>query len=423
VTISEGVRLRPSRSAVQMPARPHAALAGAVARTIFTRAVRRLPVRVLWPDGRRSGGAADAATAPEMVIVRSGEFFTRLGRDRLIGFGEAYMAGDWRAGDDTDLADVLTPFAEHVTSLVPRPLQRLRGLVDVRPPREQDNTVEGSRDNVHAHYDLSNALFEQFLDTTMSYSAAWFGDTAGAGDDLETAQLRKIDAVLDDAEVGPGTRLLEIGTGWGSLAVRAAQRGAAVTTVTLSREQLDYARGRVDAAGVDERVELALRDYREISGEYDAIVSVEMVEAVGEAYWPAYFLALDRLLAPGGKVALQTITMPHDRMLATRHSYSWIQKYIFPGGLIPSLQAIDQTLARHTGLLVDQRRDLGPHYAMTLRHWRARFHRNWPRIQALGFDETFRRMWELYLAYCEAGFRAGYLGVSQLRLTREPTWT
>jgi cyclopropane-fatty-acyl-phospholipid synthase len=421
VTISEAVRLRPSRCTVHVPARPHAALAGGVARMIFARAVRRLPIRVLWPDRSRSAGAADDSAAPEMVIVRPGEFFTRLGRDRLIGFGEAYMAGDWRAGDGTDLADLLTPFAEHLTSLVPRPLQRLRGLVDVRPPREQDNTREGSRDNVHAHYDLSNALFEQFLDPTMSYSAAWFGDTDG--EDIESAQLRKIDAVLDDAEVGPGTRLLEIGTGWGSLAVRAAQRGAAVTTVTLSREQLEYARGRVDAAGFHDRVELALRDYREITGEYDAIVSVEMVEAVGEAYWPAYFLALDRLLAPGGKVALQTITMPHERMLATRNSYSWIQKYIFPGGLIPSLQAIDQTLAAHTGLRVVQRRDLGPHYAMTLRHWRARFRQNWPRIRALGFDETFRRMWELYLAYCEAGFRAGYLGVSQLQLTREPTWT
>jgi cyclopropane-fatty-acyl-phospholipid synthase len=423
MTISEAVRLRPSSSTVHVPARPHAALAGAVARMIFARAVCRLPVRVLWPDGSRSGGAAEDARAPEMVIVRPGAFFTRLGRDRLIGFGEAYMADDWRAGDGTDLAELLTPFAEHLTTLVPRPLQRLRALVDMRPPGEQDNTPQGSRDNVHAHYDLSNALFEQFLDPTMSYSAAWFEDTAGAGDDLETAQLRKIDAVLDDAAVGPGTRLLEIGTGWGSLAVRAAQRGAAVTTVTLSREQLDYARGRVAAAGVDDRVELALRDYREVSGEYDAIVSVEMVEAVGEAYWPAYFRALDRLLAPGGKVALQTITMSHERMLATRHSYSWIQKYIFPGGLIPSLQAIDQTLAAHTGIRVEHRRDLGPHYAMTLWHWRARFHQNWPRIQALGFDETFRRMWELYLAYCEAGFRAGYLGVSQLQLTREPTWT
>jgi cyclopropane-fatty-acyl-phospholipid synthase len=417
VTITEDVPVRASH----VPGPPHAALAGLVARMVFARAVRRLPVRVRWPDGHRCGGAAEDPSAPELVIERPGEFFARLGRDRMIGFGEAYMAGDWRAGDDTELVDLLTPFAEQLTSLVPRPLQRLRGLVDARRPREQDNTVEGSRANVHAHYDLSNALFEQFLDTSMTYSAAWFTDAAT--DDLEAAQTRKIDAVLDDAGVGPGTRLLEVGTGWGSLAVRAAQRGATVTTVTLSRDQLEYARGRIDAAGVDDRVELALRDYRELTGEYDAIVSVEMVEAVGEAYWPAYFRALDRLLAPGGTVALQTITMAHERMLATRHSYSWIQKYIFPGGLIPSLRAIDDTLEAHTDLQVVQCRDLGPHYATTLRHWGARFQQNWPRIQALGFDETFRRMWELYLAYCEAGFRSGYLGVSQLQLTREPTWT
>jgi cyclopropane-fatty-acyl-phospholipid synthase len=417
MSISEAVRPHESHTPAPRPA----PLAAGVARMIFARAVRRLPVRVLWPDGSRSGGSAEEARAPEMEILRPGDFFTRLGRDTKIGFGEAYMAGDWRAGDGTDLADLLTPFAERVTTLVPGPLQRLRGLVDVRPPREQDNTMEGSRDNIHAHYDLSNALFEQFLDPTMSYSAGWFADTAGG--DLEAAQLRKIDAVLDDAAVGPGTRLLEIGTGWGSLAVRAAQRGAAVTTVTLSREQIEYACDRVAAAGVDDRVELALRDYREVSGEYDAIVSVEMVEAVGEAYWPAYFRALDRLLAPGGRVALQTITMPHERMLATRRSYSWIQKYIFPGGLIPSLRAIDQTLAAHTGMRVVQRRDLGPHYGLTLRLWRDRFQQNWPRVRPLGFDETFRRMWELYLAYCEAGFRAGYLGVSQLQLTREQTWT
>jgi cyclopropane-fatty-acyl-phospholipid synthase len=418
--LGEGV-LRPSMSTAQASARRHAPLAAGVARSIFTRAVRRVPVRVLWPDGHRTGGAAADAAAPEMEIVRPVEFFTRLGRDTKIGFGEAYMTGAWRAGDGTDLADLLTPFAAHLTSLVPRPLQRLRALVDVQAPREQDNTPQGSRDNIHAHYDLGNALFEQFLDPTMSYSAAWFSDTPG--DDLESAQLRKMDAVLGDAGVGPGTRLLEIGTGWGALAVRAAQRGADVTSVTLSAEQLEYARGVADAVGVADRVEFALRDYRELSGEYDAIVSVEMIEAVGEAYWPAYFRALDRLLAPGGTVALQTITMAHDRMLATRRSYSWIQKYIFPGGLIPSLDAVDHTLGAHTGLRVTQRRELGPHYATTLRHWRARFLQNGPEIQTLGFDATFRRMWELYLAYCEAGFRAGYLGVSQLQLTREPTWT
>lgn len=402
----------------------HAPVHAGVARAIFSRAVRLVPVRVLWPDGRRTGAGTSLPAAPEMELVRPTEFFTRLGRDTKIGFGEAYMAGDWRASTGTDLADLLTPFAARLTSLVPRPLQRLRGLVDVRMPSGQANTPEGSRDNVHAHYDLSNDLFEQFLDPTMSYSSAWFG--LGASDvrgDLEAAQLRKTDAILDDAAVGEGTRLLEIGTGWGALAVRAAQRGAKVTSVTLSGEQLAHARERVAAAGVAARVDLRLQDYRDVTGEYDAIVSVEMLEAVGEQYWRTYFTTLEGLLAPGGRVAVQTITVAHERMLATRRSFGWIQKYVFPGGLIPSLRAIDDVLAGHTSLHVSQRRELGPHYAETLRQWRKRFLQNWPRIEALGFDGTFRRMWELYLAYSEAGFRAGYLGVSQLQIVREQTWT
>ncbi len=179
----------------------------------------------------------------------------------------------------------------------------------------------------------------------------------------------------------------------------------------------------MEAAGLSERVDLRLQDYREVEGQFDAIVSVEMVEAVGERYWPTYFATIDRLLAPGGKVSIQAITMSHERMRVTRRNFGWIQKYIFPGGLIPSLQAIDETLAAHTTLRVSARRELGPHYARTLALWRERFTQNWPAIAELGFDETFRRMWEFYLAYCEAGFRTGYLGVSQLQMTREPVWT
>ena len=259
----------------------------------------------------------------------------------------------------------------------------------------------------------------------MTYSAAWFDENepVPTATRLEEAQLRKIDAILDLAGVGSGTRLLEIGTGWGALAIRAAQRGAQVTTVTLSQEQLELARQRAGQAGVSHRVDMRLQDYREIEGRYDAIVSVEMIEAVGEAYWATYLAALDRLLAPGGKVSIQTITMAHERVLATRRSFSWIQKYIFPGGIIPSLQSIDDILAAHTSLRVTQQRELRPHYARTLHLWRQRFNRRWPQIQAQGFTETFRRMWEFYLAYSEAGFRSGYLGVSQLQLTREPVWS
>jgi cyclopropane-fatty-acyl-phospholipid synthase len=403
-----------------LAARSLAPVRATVARLIFERAVAPLPVRVTYPDGRVLGTGSPAS--PELEIVRPAVFFARLGRDAKIGFGEAYTAGDWRAGSGTDLAGLLTPFASRLTTLIPPALQRLRVLVDKRVPPDHENTLGGSRANIAAHYDLSNDLFAAFLDPTMSYSCAWFGDSEpiATATGLEEAQLRKIDAILDLAGVKAGTRLLEIGSGWGSLAIRAAQRGARVTAITLSREQMRLARDRAEAAGLSGLVDIRIQDYRETSGQYDAIVSVEMIEAVGEAYWPAYFAALDRLLAPGGKVAIQAITMAHDRFLATRRSFSWIQKYIFPGGIIPSLQAVDDTLAACTTLRVTRRRELGPHYARTLRLWRERFADQWPRIHAQGFDETFRRRWEFYLAYSEAGFRSGYLGVSQFQMTRGP---
>ncbi len=397
---------------------PRAPVRAAIAQMIFERAAALVPVRVTYPDGRVRGGGS--AASPEFQVVRPAAFFARLGRDAKIGFGEAYMAGDWRPAPDTDLADLLTPFAEQLAALVPAPLQKLRAIVDKHVPRNQENTLDGARANIEAHYDLSNDLFAAFLDQTMTYSSAWFDESepTATATRLAEAQLRKIDGILDLAGVGGGTRMLEIGTGWGTLAIRAAQRGARVTTVTLSREQLELARERAAAAGVADRVDARLQDYRQVDGEYDAIVSVEMIEAVGEAYWPVYFTTLDRLLAPGGKAGIQTITMAHDRLLATRRSFSWIQKYIFPGGIIPSLQAIDDTLAAHTALRVTQRRELRPHYARTLQLWRERFTDQWPHIQAQGFTETFRRMWEFYLGYAEAGFRGGYLGVSQLQMTR-----
>ena len=403
-----------------LAAAPRAPVRASIARMIFECAIQRVPVRVIYPDGRLLGGGSP--TAPEFELLRPRAFFARLGQDAKIGFGESYMAGDWRAGPGTDLADLLTPFADRLTTLIPGPLQKLRALADQHVPHHHENTLEGARANIAAHYDLSNDLFAAFLDQTMTYSSAWFDENEpiATATRLEEAQLRKIDGILDLADVGGGTRLLEIGTGWGTLALRAAQRGARVTTITLSREQLELTRDRVGAAGLSDRVDARLQDYRQVEGEYDAIVSVEMIEAVGEAYWPAYFATLDRLLAPGGKVSIQTITMAHDRLLATRRSFSWIQKYIFPGGIIPSLASIDDALAAHTTLRVTRRRELRAHYARTLHLWRERFTDQWPHIRAQGFTETFRRMWEFYLAYAEAGFRSGYLGVSQLQMTREP---
>ncbi|MEP6528200.1 MAG: cyclopropane-fatty-acyl-phospholipid synthase family protein, partial [Nocardioidaceae bacterium] len=305
---------------------PRAPFAATVARLIFERAVQLTAVRATYPGGASIGGGSD--DSPAFELVRPSAFFARLGRDTKIGFGEAYMAGDWRVSPGTDLADLLTPFAARLASLVPEPLQRLRTMVDQRIPIGQENTLDGARDNVHAHYDLSNDLFAAFLDPTMSYSAAWFDESKSVvtSASLEEAQLRKIDGVLDYAGVRPGTRLLEIGTGWGALAIRAAQRGAHVTAVTISAEQLALASERVAKAGLSDLVDLQQQDYRELEGEFDAIVSVEMIEAVGEAYWPTYFATIDRLLAPGGKVSIQAITMAHERVLATKRSFSWIQK-------------------------------------------------------------------------------------------------
>jgi len=323
------------------------------------------------------------------------------------------MVGDWTC---TRPADLLTPFAAQLSTLIPPALQRIgRRIAEARPPRAEMNTVDGARENIHRHYDLSNELFGVFLDETMSYSAAWFANDSG---DLADAQRRKIDAVLDLAGIGPDQHVLEIGTGWGGLAVRAAQRGARVTTLTISAEQAALAQQRLAAAGVADRVQVLLRDYREARGSYDAVVSVEMIEAVGMSYWPTYFAALDRLLRPGGRIGLQAITMPHDRMLVTRDDYTWISKYIFPGGRIPSVPAIEQNLREHTGLRIVERRDLGQDYARTLAHWRHNFLSRWDEVAALGFDGTFRRMWEFYLAYCEAGFRVGYLDVHQFGLSR-----
>lgn len=394
---------------------PRAPVAAIVAGALMRRAVANTPVRVTLPDGRNIGGGD--AHAPEMPLRRPDDLFARLGSDLLIGFGESYMAGDWDAGEGTDLGDLLTPFAERLTRVVPRPLQALRRFVAASLPVHEANTLDGARQNISRHYDLSNDLFASFLDPTMSYSSAAFAPGASrtqAG--LESAQLRKIDLILDLAHVEAGTRLLEIGTGWGALAIRAAQRGAEVTTITISAEQRELARERVRAAGLEDRVEVRLEDYREARGEYDAIVSVEMIEAVGEEFWPVFFGRLDVLLAPGGRIGLQAITMADDRMRATRGTYGWIHKYVFPGGMIPSPEAIDRQLLDHTELEVVEQRELGPDYATTLRLWRERFIASWPQTRELGFDETFRRMWELYLAYCEAGFRAGYLGVQQLGL-------
>jgi cyclopropane-fatty-acyl-phospholipid synthase len=391
------------------PLAPHVPLRAEIARLLFARAVRRLPLRVELEGGLP---LADGPPGAPVMRIRSRRMFDRLGVAGKIGFGEAYMAGEW---DSDDLPGVLAAFAGDIERLVPRPLQALRGLFEPRRPVAERNTPQGSARNIERHYDLSNELFALFLDETMTYSCAVFEP----GDSLARAQTRKYEALATLARLGPEHHVLEIGGGWGGMAIHAAAtRGCRVTMATISQRQLDLARERVARAGLSDRVEVVLCDYRELRGCYDRIISIEMFEAVGEEYWPGFFATCDRLLAPGGSVAMQVITMPHRRHRASRRSYTWMHKYVFPGGTIPSSEAIDAALAARSRLRVERRIEIGAHYETTLRHWRERFLARRHEVLELGFTETFVRTWEFYLAYCEAGFRARALGDQQLLLTR-----
>ncbi len=394
-----------------------------IARQLFRAAVRRLHVSV--HDGRTVHGLG----GPSMVLHRPDEFYARIGRDGLIGFGESYLTGAWEA---EDLGGFLTVLAAELPTLIPQPLQTLRAAYVRRPPRAQQNTESNTRGNIAHHYDLSNDLFRLFLDDTLSYSSALYDTSVddrgdhhvaappeGRDESLTEAQGRKIERLLDQTAVGEGSRVLEIGTGWGELAIRAARRGATVHSVTLSQEQLELAEARIAEAGCSDSVLVELKDYRAVSGEYDAVVSVEMIEAVGHEYWSTYFRTIDRVLAPGGRVGIQAITMPHDRMLATRRTWTWINKYIFPGGFLPSVRAIEDITRDDTTLRVQDRLSFGQHYAETLHRWDTAFLEARDRVRALGFDHVFERMWHFYLEYSRAGFASGYIDVQQLTLARE----
>ncbi|WP_017600575.1 SAM-dependent methyltransferase [Nocardiopsis lucentensis] len=391
---------------------PAAGVRARLARLLTRRVSERFGVHVHVGDGEPTGGGE----APVLLLRDPDAFHRRLAADGLIGLGESYMAGEW---DSPDLVGLLTALARVYEDLVPRPLQPLRHVTLPRRPASERNTRGGAKRHVSHHYDQSNDLFATFLDPTMTYSSALFApDEPRTRATLAGAQGRKIDRLLDGAGVTSGTELLEIGTGWGELALRAARRGARVTSVTLSAEQRDLARERVAAAGLSGLVTIELCDYRDVTGAYDAVVSVEMIEAVGDLYWPVYFTALGRLTRPGGRVGLQSITMGHAMMRASRGSYTWMHKYVFPGGLIPSATVIERELRERTSLEIVDRTAFGADYADTLRLWREAFEGAADRVAALGFDDVFRRMWTFYLSYCEAGFRAGMLDVEQFVMER-----
>jgi len=336
-----------------------------------------------------------------------------------MGGGEAFVAGEWSSDD---LVGMLRLVLRATGGRgVESPLTHLARLPTLIRHRRAANTLRGSQRNVHAHYDLGNAFYQLFLDPeTLAYSCAYFPRPAMS---LADGQRAKHERLCELLALSPRDHLLEIGCGWGGMAIHAARtRGCRVTAITVSRQQHELATARVAAAGLAGRVDIQYRDYRELDGHaapgsYDKLVSIEMLEAVGYEFLPAYFAIAARLLRPGGRFALQSITMPDTRFAAYRRRVDWMQTYVFPGSLIPSLGAI-RAAAGPAGLRIERANDIGPDYAATLAAWRARFLAALPAVTALGFDPPFLRTWILYLAFSEAAFAERTLGDHQLLLTR-----
>lgn len=329
-----------------------------------------------------------------------------------LGFFERYMAGDLESKNSTNL------FRFYLQNR--RTLDRastgffFASLFDKFWHKKRDNNREGSKENISAHYDLGNAFYETWLDDTMSYSSAVFD---GTGNSLEAAQRHKIAKVMEAAEVSPGKSYLEIGCGWGGVAEETAKAGAHLRGITLSREQLDFAQKRMKRLKLDEKADLVFEDYRDTRGSFDGILSVEMIEAVGEPHWPAYFKTLFDRLKPGGCAAIQGITILEENYDAYRNGVDFIQRYVFPGGMLLTKDIMREQTAK-AGLLFERMECFGQSYAKTLAMWRDRFEAAWPRIQPLGFDDRFRRMWNLYLSYCEAGFAEGVIDVGIYKLRK-----
>jgi cyclopropane-fatty-acyl-phospholipid synthase len=344
--------------------------------------------------------------------IHDDRLFLRLLLRGELGAGESYVAGEWSSDD---VVGVMRAFLRATSARgIESPLTKLAQLPALVRHRRAANTFAGSQRNVHAHYDLGNTFYRLFLDDdTLAYSCAYWPDAAMS---LADAQRSKLDRLCDWLELSSRDHLLEIGCGWGGMAIHAARtRGCRVTAITISREQYELASARVAAADLGERVTIEYRDYRELAGTFDKIVSIEMLEQVGYEHLPRFFATCARVLAPAGKLALQTITMPDERFASYRRGVDWMQTYIFPGTLIPSLGAIRDACAPFSIVRAD---DIGAYYAPTLRAWRGRFVAGLPAVRALGFDAPFVRTWLLYLAFSEAAFVERVLGDHQLLLTR-----
>jgi len=362
-------------------------------------------------------GDTSSAEGPHAVAhVHDPAVFARVLLGGSVGSGESYMLGHWSS---PKLVDVIRLFCANMTVLQSMDsgfsvvLRRL-GLKLAH--MFNANSLRGSRRNIAAHYDLGNDFFSLFLDPTMMYSSAVFPRPEAT---LQEASEHKLELICQSLELSRADHLLEIGTGWGGLAMYAASRfGCRVTTTTLSREQYDYTRLRVAEAGLADKIEVLCQDYRDLEGQYDKLVSIEMIEAVGYEYYQSYFGKCSSLLKPDGLMALQAITMADQRYEEAKHTVDFIKRYIFPGGCLPSLAVIGQHVARHTDMQTLHLRDITADYAETLARWRQRFMAALPQVKEQDFDELFERMWEFYLCYCEGGFRERVISTVQMTLAK-----
>ncbi len=353
----------------------------------------------------------EAAELTASITVTDPRFYVDVAFGGAIGGGEAYVRGYWQADSVTDVVRIFAK-NRHVLEVMESGIAAL-----TRPLRKafhwlNQNTRRGSRRNISAHYDLGNDFFELWLDSRMQYSAAIF-ETPDAS--LERAQVAKLERICGKLRLERDDHLLEIGTGWGGLAVHAAKHyGCRVTTTTISEEQYRYAKRRVSEEGLADRVEVTMRDYRDLEGTYDKLVSVEMLEAVGHEYHGTFFRKCCDLLKPAGLMVLQTITIADQRYEKSKRSVDFIQRYIFPGGCLPSVTSMNQTMTEHTDLRVTHTEDIGPHYAVTLKRWHDRMFERIEEVRKLGYSNEFIRMWQYYLCYCEGGFLERVIGNVQI---------
>lgn len=365
------------------------------------------------PDGRRFEAKGTEPGPHGEIVVHNQDVFGRLIRDGELGFAEAYMDGWWDSPDLQGVMDVALLNNDSVGRGFPgqfmvRAYERLRHWMN-------RNTKSGSAKNISHHYDLGNEFYSTWLDETMTYSSALF---TAEDEALKQAQINKYASIIDRMGAGEGDHVLEVGCGWGGFAEYAAGvRGAKVTGITISREQHDFAKARMQREGLNDKVEIVMRDYRDETGRYDGIASIEMFEAVGEQFWPGYFDMIKERLNPGATASLQIITIGDEWFPSYRKGVDFVQKYIFPGGMLPSPTALRQQVAR-AGLDFTGSVEFGQSYSDTLRQWRDVFNARWPEIEKLGFDERFHRMWNFYLTSCAGTFLAGTTDVTQIAIRR-----